>query len=222
MSQSCDDLILEVFHKGVFDVFPLKYACIDMIELKLSRSKRLSYSQMCDLLLEKIKRDVWAWFYCMPKRSLEEGLTIVECDMDVKKMYEMAEVHGILEVYVSHIPQAYLVDFYHKNLCRDESNEEVKQKVRIHVERKKKYDSMSLEEVTAWEEEESKSPAYLRSPYVKPFKEASLFVPRMLYDDFQTAADDEGSSALPYVSKNLISSEQADDEGSSAHPCVSE
>ena len=53
-------------------------------------------------------------------------------------MYEMAEVHGIIEVYVSHIPQAYLVDFYHKNLCTDESDEEVKQKVRIHVERKKK------------------------------------------------------------------------------------
>lgn len=69
---------------------------------------------------------------------------------------------------------------------------------------------MFLEEVIAWEEEESKSPAYLISPHVKPFKEASLFVPRMLYDDFQSASDDEGSSALPYVCKNLSSSEQID------------
>lgn len=129
MSQSCDDLVVQVLHSGIFDIFPLKYACTNGFEIKLSRSKRFSYSQMYDMLLEKIKDDIWAWFYCKPNCSIEEGLTIVESDRDVKQMYEMAEVHGFLEVYVSHIPQAYLVDFYHKNLCRDESDEEVKKKL---------------------------------------------------------------------------------------------
>ncbi|GJZ74456.1 hypothetical protein Tco_0638602 [Tanacetum coccineum] len=54
-------------------------------------------------------------------------------------------------VYVAHIPQVTLVDFYLKNLCVDKSDEEVTSKLRTHEKKKKDVDSMSLEELIAWE-----------------------------------------------------------------------
>ncbi|GKB35533.1 hypothetical protein Tco_0880475 [Tanacetum coccineum] len=124
-SYSCDEIVLDVFYNGCFMIYPLKYAG-EALVLKLSKVNKLSYKQMCDLLLEKVKDDIWHWYYCKPGCSLEEGLTIVENDMDVKKMYGMANLHGLLEVYVSHIPQLLVLDYYLKNLCVDESDDEAK------------------------------------------------------------------------------------------------
>ncbi|GJS84832.1 hypothetical protein Tco_0751373 [Tanacetum coccineum] len=47
---------------------------------------------MSDLLLEKIEEDIWKWFYCKHKRSLKEGLTLVENDKDIEKMFEFEEL----------------------------------------------------------------------------------------------------------------------------------
>ncbi|GKA01777.1 hypothetical protein Tco_0674442 [Tanacetum coccineum] len=127
-SYSCDEIVLDVFYNGCFMIYPLKYAG-EALALKLSKVNKLSYKQMCDLLLEKVKDDIWHWYYCKPGCCLEEGLTIVENDMDVKKMYEMANLHGLLEVYVSHIPQLLVLDYYLKNLCVDESDDEVTSQV---------------------------------------------------------------------------------------------
>nr|GEX27284.1 hypothetical protein [Tanacetum cinerariifolium] len=47
---------------------------------------------MNDLLLDKTKEDIWTWFYCKPKCTFEEGLTIVENDRDIEKMFEVANL----------------------------------------------------------------------------------------------------------------------------------
>ncbi|GKC77591.1 hypothetical protein Tco_1128365 [Tanacetum coccineum] len=57
-------------------------------------------------------------------------------------MYEMAKLHGLLRVYVAHIPQVTLVDFYLKNLCVDKSDEDVTSKFRTRKKKKKDVDSM--------------------------------------------------------------------------------
>lgn len=135
-SNNVDECVFEVYHGGVFMVLPLRYACQDVIDLKLPRSCRLSYLEICDLLLKNIKEDIWAWFYCRHGCSLEEGLTIVESDNDVKKMFELADIHGVIELYVSAVPQAILVDYYYKNLPFDDSAVEVRSRVRIHEQKK--------------------------------------------------------------------------------------
>ncbi|GJT67890.1 putative reverse transcriptase domain-containing protein [Tanacetum coccineum] len=150
-SYSCDEIVLDVFYNGCFLIYPLKYGR-EALELKLSKVNKLSYKQMCDLLLEKVKEDIWHWFYCKPDCSLEEGLTIVKNDRDVKKMYEMANLHGLLEVYVSHTPQLLVTNYYLKNLCVDESDAEVTSQLRSHQKIKKGGDSLSLEEMIAWEQ----------------------------------------------------------------------
>ncbi|GJX36271.1 hypothetical protein Tco_0247828 [Tanacetum coccineum] len=82
-----------------------------ILDLRLPRSTRMSYKEMIDLLLDKTKDDIWKWFYCKPKCKLEKGLTLVENDRDHKKMFELANFHGYLDVYVGHNPQVILLDY---------------------------------------------------------------------------------------------------------------
>ncbi|GJS54006.1 hypothetical protein Tco_0627368 [Tanacetum coccineum] len=95
-----DDLVFDVLYDSCFIIYPLRYTR-PIFQMRISRNERLSYSQICELLLDNLKLDIWAWFFCMPDCSLEQGLTIVQNDRDVKKMYEMAKLRGILEVFVS-------------------------------------------------------------------------------------------------------------------------
>ncbi|GJW37347.1 hypothetical protein Tco_0060267 [Tanacetum coccineum] len=124
-SYSCDEIVLDIFYNGCFFIYPFNYGG-DALELKISKVNKLSYKQMCDLLVEKVNEDIWHWFYCKPDCCLEEGLTIVENDRDVKIMYEMANLHGHLEVFVAHFPQYIVTDYYLKNLCVDETDDEAK------------------------------------------------------------------------------------------------
>ncbi|GJU25267.1 hypothetical protein Tco_1163888 [Tanacetum coccineum] len=118
-------------------------------------------------------------------------------------MYDIANLHGLLEVYVSHKPQFFLIDFYFKNLCVDESDEEVTSQLRSHKKIKKDVDCMSLEEMIAWEQEETQSPCYLISP--NPLKPKSLvndLKGKSLLDDF----DDVEGEGFRSSSSNFLSS----------------
>nr|GEX44430.1 reverse transcriptase zinc-binding domain-containing protein [Tanacetum cinerariifolium] len=90
-----------------------------------------------------------------------------ENDSDCEKMFELANIHGYLDVYVGHNPQVIILDLYFKPLevvC--ESNEEVTSKYRSQEKSRKNSSTMSLEELIAWEQEETQSPSYLRPPHV--------------------------------------------------------
>ncbi|GJT12847.1 hypothetical protein Tco_0859889 [Tanacetum coccineum] len=123
-SYSFDEILLDIFYNGCFIIYPFNYGG-DALELKIYKVNKLSYKQMCDLLVEKVNEDIWHWFYCKPDCCLEEGLTIVENDREVKIMYEMVDLHGHLEVYVAHFPQYLITNYYLKNLCVDETDDEV-------------------------------------------------------------------------------------------------
>nr|GEV57379.1 phospholipase-like protein [Tanacetum cinerariifolium] len=130
-SYSCNEIVLDIFYNGCFIIYPFNYDG-DALELKISKVNKLSYKQMCDLLVEKVNEDIWHWFYCKPDCCLEAGLTIVGNDKDVKIMYEMANLHGHLEVYVAHFPQYLVTDYYLKNLCVDETNGDVTKQLLSH------------------------------------------------------------------------------------------
>nr|GEX49094.1 transposase, MuDR, MULE transposase domain protein [Tanacetum cinerariifolium] len=141
---------------------------------------------MCGLLVEKVNEDIWHWFYCKPDCCLEEGLAIIENDRDVKILYEIANLHGHLEVYVAHFPQYIVTDYYLKNLCVDETNDEVTKQLLSHQKIYKEVFGLSLEEMRAWEKREKSSPCYLISP--NPLK-AKCFPSdlkgKSLLDDFE-------------------------------------
>ncbi|GJU65984.1 transposase, MuDR, MULE transposase domain protein [Tanacetum coccineum] len=168
-----------------------------ILDLRLPRSTRMSYKEMTDLLLDKMKDGIWKWFFCKPKCKLEKGLTLVENDTDCEKMFELANFHGYLDVYVGHNPQVILLDWYIKNLeviC--ESDEEVTSKYRSHKKVRKDSSTMSLEELIAWEQEETQTPSYLRSPHVWKKTSASTSKGKVMLDDFEDVANGKGKVVL--------------------------
>ena len=113
----------------------------------------------------------WALFICIPELDIDSGgLKIIERDVDVHALYDLAKEHKTVEMYVAHSPQN-LAPYYHHNLCLESSDSEVTSKKKQHDKMKKDADNMSVGELIAWVEEEAQSP-YLRSP--PPFKDRPL------------------------------------------------
>ncbi|GJX15326.1 hypothetical protein Tco_0216158 [Tanacetum coccineum] len=90
---------------------------------------------------------------------------LIDSDKDVHSLYDFAETHGTVEVYIAHLPQN-LATYYFNNLELDGSDEEVTSKRSVHEKQKKYANTMSYEELIAWAEEEANS-LYLRSPPLK-------------------------------------------------------
>nr|GEU35431.1 transposase, MuDR, MULE transposase domain protein [Tanacetum cinerariifolium] len=82
------------------------------------------------------------------------------------KMFQLANLHETLDLYIGQIPQVFLVDYYFKKLCCVDYDGEVTLMYRSHEKAKKDVSTMSLEDLIAWEPEETQSPSYLRSPHV--------------------------------------------------------
>ncbi|GKE26828.1 hypothetical protein Tco_1442212 [Tanacetum coccineum] len=98
--------------------------------------------------------------------DLESGsLKIIERDADVYALYDLAEKHVTIDLYVDHLPQN-LAQFYHHNLSLSSSDEEVTSKKKEHEIKKKDAGSMFVDELVSWVEDEANSP-YFRAPLIK-------------------------------------------------------
>ncbi|GJR88003.1 hypothetical protein Tco_0212014 [Tanacetum coccineum] len=131
--------------------------------------------EVADVQESNVKEDLNSKVKC----SLCEGLTIVEDDGDIKKLYAIAEKYGLVNFYIAHIPEN-LGEYYFKNLTLDASDEEVKSKVKSHEKRKLDASAMSPHE---WAEQEAGSP-YLRTPPIKPRRKGIEFPCKNLFGDF--------------------------------------
>ncbi|GKC64561.1 hypothetical protein Tco_1097159 [Tanacetum coccineum] len=154
--------VFEVHYDGVFSEYPLRYEHGNTLTLKLSKSNKMLFSKMLDMLSYKLECQIWAIFVCSPSCSLGECLTIIEDDGDMKKLYAIAEKYGLVNLYIAHIPEN-LAEYYFQNLTLDASAEEVKSKVKSHEKRKLDASAMSPQELVEWAEQEAGSP-YLRTP----------------------------------------------------------
>lgn len=152
--------------------------------LKVCRSTMMSFSKLLELIVYKIEYDVRSVYFCNHMMSLANGLTIVECDFDMTKLYDAAVRHGLIDVYVAH-EAINLAAYYFKNIDPDFKNDMEKfQKYPSHKEnfdfaRRATYDDM-----LAWEAEESRSPPLRRSPSIPRVKGTQDLVARNLFQDF--------------------------------------
>ncbi|GKC91460.1 hypothetical protein Tco_1152109 [Tanacetum coccineum] len=119
--------MFKVNYDGVFNEFPLRYEHGKKLTLKLSKSNRMIFSKMLDMLSYKLECEIWGIFVRSPRCSLEEGLTIVEGDGDMNKLYDIAEEYGLINLYIAHLPKN-LAEYYYKKLTLNTSDEEVKSK----------------------------------------------------------------------------------------------
>ncbi|GJV28214.1 hypothetical protein Tco_1384662 [Tanacetum coccineum] len=173
--------LFEVNYNGMFHELPLRYEYGKVLPLKLSNSKRTSYSQMLDMIVYKLECEIQGLFYCIPRNSLEIGLTIVEGNPDIKKMYDMAEIR-LINLYIAHVPKN-LAAYYFRNLSFDDYHEDIDSKLKSHEKLKMDAASMTFDEVVAWEKEESLSPL-LRTPPLKLRRIGIEFLVKNLYANF--------------------------------------
>ncbi|GKD39392.1 hypothetical protein Tco_1259599, partial [Tanacetum coccineum] len=116
--------VFEVNYDGVFNEYPLRYEHGKNLTLKLSKSNKMIFSKMLDMLSYKLECEIWGIFVCSPRCSLEEGLTILEGDGDMNKLYDIAKKYGLINLYIAHLPKN-LAEYYFEILTLDASDEEV-------------------------------------------------------------------------------------------------
>ncbi|GKB87274.1 hypothetical protein Tco_0959546, partial [Tanacetum coccineum] len=79
----------------------------------------------------------------------------------------------------------------------DDSDEEVTSIYRSHEKEKKNVDTMSFEELVAWEKEEAESPSVLRSPHIwNNLKDVGNGKGKVLLDDFEAVGNGKGKVLL--------------------------
>nr|GEZ60208.1 transposase, MuDR, MULE transposase domain protein [Tanacetum cinerariifolium] len=184
----------------MFHELPLRYEYGKVLPLKLSNLNRMSYSEMLDMLVYKLECEIHGLFYCIPKNSLEIGLMIVEGDPDIQKMYDMAELYGLINLYIGYVPKN-LAAYYFKNLSFDDYDGEIQSKLKSHEKLKMDAASMTFDELVSWEKEEFLS----LSLRTLPLKQRRKDEP-MGYND----------RSLPGKSKNEFSNEVILDDGVSS------
>ncbi|GJS97022.1 hypothetical protein Tco_0803990 [Tanacetum coccineum] len=151
--------VFEVNYDGVFFELPLRYEYGKVLSLKLSNSNRMSYSKMLDMLVYKLECEIRDLFYCIHTNCLEIGLTLVEGDFDLKKMYDMAELYGLFNLCIAHLPKN-LAAYYFKNLSFVDYHEDIKYKLKSHEKLKMDAASMTIDELVSWEKEEARKNLY--------------------------------------------------------------
>ncbi|GJS89560.1 hypothetical protein Tco_0772196 [Tanacetum coccineum] len=161
-----DEVVFKIHKNGYFEFDPL----------------RMIFSKMLDMLSYKLECEIWGIFVCSPRCSLEEGLTILEGDGDMNKLYDIAEKYGLINLYIAHLLKN-LAEYYFKILTLDASDEEVKSKLKSYEKRKLDACSMSPHELVEWEQQEAGSP-YLRTPPLKPRRKGIEFPCKNLFRDF--------------------------------------
>ncbi|GKE20672.1 hypothetical protein Tco_1432184, partial [Tanacetum coccineum] len=101
-----DDVVFRKHYNGVFIFYPLRYESGRVIEMQACTIDRVMFSHMCDMLVAKIKDNIWALFCHIPELDLESGgLKIIERDANVHALYDLAEKHLTVYFYVAHLPQ---------------------------------------------------------------------------------------------------------------------
>ncbi|GJT53833.1 hypothetical protein Tco_0988887 [Tanacetum coccineum] len=115
---------------------------------------------------DEIRFDVYfdGRFFMCPLKYEDETNLDLRITRDIEKMFEVANLKGALDLYVCHIPQVCLVEYYLKNLdVVFESDEEVTSIYKGHEKANNDANTMSFEEIVAWEKgRTSKSIFYLR------------------------------------------------------------
>nr|GEU68945.1 hypothetical protein [Tanacetum cinerariifolium] len=121
-------------------------------------------------------------------------------------MFEVANLQGDLDLYVCHIPQVCLVEYYFKNMdVVFESDEEVTSIYKGHEKAKNDASTMSFEEIVGWEKEELQSPSYLRSPHVWKSNSMGIDKGKVLLDNFEIVGNCKDKVVLDDVKDGLIS-----------------
>ena len=160
----------------------LQYEDGTTTEVEVSKSRRMGFEAMLDMVNAKTFRDIRSLFYCCPSVPLHKGLTLVESQSDMEKLYDTAELHDQLHLYVLHLPQN-LAEYYYGNLTLQGSDEHTLATLQRHASDLAVAKSKSYAQIAAWEDAQHQTPP-LRTPPSPPRSRGRLFEGKNLFNDF--------------------------------------
>ncbi|GKD59741.1 hypothetical protein Tco_1297250 [Tanacetum coccineum] len=110
-----EDVVFKIHNKGYFDFDPLRYVNGSVTSVCAFTCDRDMFPGSLDYILSEIKQNKWALFYCLPNKSLENGLTLMHTDTDVHKFFDLAERNGSIHLFVAHKKHK-LAQYYLRNM----------------------------------------------------------------------------------------------------------
>ena len=79
------------------------------------------FTRALDHLMKELEGDKWALFYCKPNTSLENGLTLIHTDNDVRRFFHHPAASGSINLFIAHEQQP-LSKYYLKNMVWQEED----------------------------------------------------------------------------------------------------
>ena len=150
--------------------------------MHVCKSKRMNYEELLDMLSDKLEQDIRQVYFCSPRVSIQKGLTLVEGDNDLGKMYDMAASLSLIDLYVSHIPQN-LSQFYYSNMTFDAADVKIKLNLAKHENALQVAMSNSRPALIAWENQALSTPPR-RTPPSPPRTKGRQFQCKNLFKEF--------------------------------------
>lgn len=90
---------IDVHYDGSFMYEPFRYA--DGIVLTF-RVAKLDYNELVEYLVTQTGNQMLAMYYCLPEKTVSDGLVRLSNDSDVDVMFDVAYCYGKLAIYMEH------------------------------------------------------------------------------------------------------------------------
>ncbi|GJV85910.1 hypothetical protein Tco_1525808 [Tanacetum coccineum] len=110
-----DEVVFKILKNGYFEFDPLRYVNESVSSVSTFTCDRDIFPICLDWICSEISEYKWALFYCLPNKSLEQGLMLIHTDNDVHSFFVDAERSGKIHLYITHKQQD-LGRYYLRNM----------------------------------------------------------------------------------------------------------
>ncbi|GJV25059.1 hypothetical protein Tco_1377754 [Tanacetum coccineum] len=110
-----DEVVFKIHKNGYFEFDPLRYVNGSVSSVSAFTCDRDIFPTCLDWICSEIIEYKWALFYCLPNKSLEQGLKLIHTDNDVHSFFVDAERSGKIHLYITHKQQD-LGRYYLRNM----------------------------------------------------------------------------------------------------------
>ncbi|GKB97774.1 hypothetical protein Tco_0983911 [Tanacetum coccineum] len=110
-----DEVVFKIHKNSYFEFDPLRYVNGIISSVSAFSCDRDIFPTCLDWILLQIIENKWALFYCLPNKSLEQGLKLIRTDNDVHSFFVDAESNGKIHLYIAHKKQE-LGRYYFRNM----------------------------------------------------------------------------------------------------------
>ena len=118
------EVLFRMHNNGVFEFGPLRYVQGNVSTMCGFVCDRHVFFLGLDDMFSRIRGEKWDVFFCVPGKSLEEGLKLIHTDNDVHTMIELGCYAGFVDLFVPHTKQV-LSPYYLNNIDAEGDGGEV-------------------------------------------------------------------------------------------------